>query len=336
MKAEGKQGGGRQGAEQCSRGGAWAGTQQQQQWGGPRGSCGYRAVGRCSTWLLNRRLLSSACPKRLPGPHPPLTASAGKEQGPPTTKGGSEPKFTVGGRGRRGAEAARCRRPGRPAASPRSALPGCAVSRHIPTAESGPRGGPGGREGLANSHWKSCPTPQNATSLRRPAGKTMRHHSEFPSCGCSPSFRTRSPEQVPSRPPQLPWDQLTGVRLPHTYLPTWNLQACRFKCSGLRTCLKEEQSVPAPRRVAHVLVVQEGLRREVARAGSGRMRAGHLNEVGGGAAKAARDSLSPLSLCLCSPTWYSTAAWKILWICPKSGKKDFPGNSGYQSGLNRP
>lgn len=32
--------------------------------------------------------------------------------------------------------------------------------------------------------WQSHPSPQNMTSLRGPAGKRIRHHGEFPSCGC--------------------------------------------------------------------------------------------------------------------------------------------------------
>lgn len=58
-------------------------------------------------------------------------------------------------------------------------------------------------------------------------------------------------------PAAAAWDQPVGVRLPHIYLPTSNLPACRFKCPGLRTCLKEEGSLPSARRVAHVLVVQK-------------------------------------------------------------------------------
>lgn len=77
-------------------------------------------------------------------------------------------------------------------------------------------------------------------------------------------------ELVSSRPWQLPC-----VSLPHTYLSTSNLPAPRFKCSGLRTCPKEEwRNGASP--PSEVLVVQEGLRREVARAGPGRMRAGAL------------------------------------------------------------
>lgn len=51
-----------------------------------------------------------------------------------------------------------------------------------------------------------------------------------------------------------------------------------------------------------------------------------MNEVGGKAAKATRDSLTHLKyVTLCFPAWYSPVAYKFLCICLKSSKKAFLG-----------
>lgn len=91
------------------------------------------------------------------------------------------------------------------------------------------KGAGGGEEGLEGGALRlsleipACSTEQE-TSLRRPAGKRIRHHSEFPACGCyyqwlSSGFRTPSSEPVPSCQLQLPWHQLISGRLPIPAFP---------------------------------------------------------------------------------------------------------------------
>lgn len=86
--------------------GPWVGAHQWPEWGEACAStCGHRADGRCSRWLLSSCLLCSACPKHLPTPAPccpgpciPVTSSVIKERGLPSRTGLTEVPQWAGAR----------------------------------------------------------------------------------------------------------------------------------------------------------------------------------------------------------------------------------------------